>query len=175
MKENMVPNPLSPYALQKLIGEQIAKLFTSLYKTPIISLRYFNVYGPRTDFDSDYGLVIGKFLRLKSQKKPMTIFGDGKQIRGFCYVDDVVMANIRAMKAKGLRGGEVINIGSERSDSINYLANLIGGKIKYLPTRKGDVLNTKADITLAKKLIMWQPKISLKEGLKKVEDWFNKL
>ncbi|GAI10201.1 unnamed protein product, partial [marine sediment metagenome] len=88
-------NPISPYALQKLVGEQFAKLFTQLYKIPIISLRYFNVYGPRADPDSEYSLVIGKFLKQRNQGKPLTIFGDGEQTRGFCYVDDVIEANIK--------------------------------------------------------------------------------
>jgi UDP-glucose 4-epimerase len=174
LKENMVLNPLSPYALQKSVGEQVAKLFTNLYNIPIVSLRYFNVYGPRIDFNSDYSLVVGKFLKLKSQKKPLTIFGDGEQTRGFCYVNDVVIANIKAMESKKLKGGEVINIGSVKSYSINYLAKLIGGEIKYLSQRSGDVLHTKADITLAKKFLLWQPQTSFEEGLKKVEDWFNK-
>jgi len=111
-KEDMEPNPISPYALQKLVGEQFAKLFTKLYGLPIISLRYFNIYGPRVDFDSDYSLVIGKFLKQKAEGKPLTIFGDGEQTRGFCYVDDVVEANIKAMKSEKLKGGEVINISS---------------------------------------------------------------
>ncbi len=172
LRESMTPNPISPYALQKLTGERFAKLFTELYKVPIISLRYFNVYGPRIDFDSDYSLVIGKFLKLKAEGKPLTIFGDGEQTRGFCYVDDVVRANILAMESEKLKGGEVINISSGESYSINYLANLIGGEKQYLPPRPGDVLHTKADITLAKKVLGWQPKVPFEEGLKKVQEWF---
>ncbi|MCD6528506.1 SDR family oxidoreductase [bacterium] len=172
-KEDMEPNPISPYALQKLVGEQFAKLFTKLYGLPIISLRYFNIYGPRVDFDSDYSLVIGKFLKQKAEGKPLTIFGDGEQTRGFCYVDDVVEANIKAMKSEKLKGGEVINISSRESYSINYLADLIGGKKQYLPPRKGDVRHTKADITLAKNLLNWQPKVPFEEGLKKVKEWFD--
>ena len=117
LKENMTPNPSSPYGLQKLVGEQIAKLFTNLYKTPIICLRYFNVYGPRIDFDSDYGLVVGKFLQLRAQEKFLTIFGDGEQTRAFCYIDDVVNANIKAMESKKIIGGEIINVGQEKSYS----------------------------------------------------------
>ena len=171
-KEDMKPNPISPYALQKLVGEQFAKLFTKLYGIPIISLRYFNVYGPRIDFNSDYSLVIGKFLKQKAEGKPLTIFGDGEQTRDFCYIDDVVDATIKAMESEKLKGGEVINIGSGKSYSINYLADLIGGKKEYLAPRKGDVKHTQADITLAKKLLAWQPKISFEEGLKKVQEWF---
>ena len=171
-KEDMKPNPVSPYALQKLVGEQFAKLFTKLYGIPIISLRYFNVYGPRIDFDSDYSLVIGKFLKQKAEGKPLTIFGDGEQTRDFCYVDDVVDATIKAMESEKLKGGEVVNIGSGKSYSINYLAELVRGKREYLAPRKGDVKHTQADITLAKKLLAWQPKISFEEGLKKVQEWF---
>jgi UDP-glucose 4-epimerase len=172
LRENMNPNPISPYGLQKYVCEQFTKLFSNLYKISIVSLRYFNVYGPRIDFDSEYSLVIGKFLKLKAQGKPLTIYGDGNQTRGFCYVDDVVEANILAMKSKKIKGGEVINIGNEKSYSINYLAKLIGGKVKYLPPRPGDVLHTRADITLAKKLLNWSPKIDFNEGIKKTIEWF---
>jgi len=175
LKEDMVPNPLSPYGLQKLTGERFARLFTDLYKVPIISLRFFNVFGSRIDFDSDYSLVIGKFLRLRSQGKPLTIYGDGKQTRGFCYVDDVVEANIKAMESEKIKGGKVINIGSDKSHSINYLAKLIGGEVKYLPPREGDPLHTQADVSLAKELLAWQPKTSFEEGLEKVKEWFTRL
>ena len=172
LREDMKLNPISPYALQKLTGEQFAKLFTELYKIPITSLRYFNVYGPRIDFNSDYSLVIGKFLKLRAEGKPLTIYGDGEQTRGFCYVDDVVRANILAMESEKLKGGEVINISSGKSYSINYLADLIGGEKQYFPPRSGDVLHTKADIALAKKLLNWQPKVPFEEGLRKVQEWF---
>ncbi len=174
LKEEMIPNPISPYALQKLVGEQFAKLFSKLYKVPIISLRYFNVYGSRIDFDSDYSLVIGKFLKQKERGKPLTIYGDGEQTRGFCYVDDVVEANILAMDSDRLKGGEVINISSGKSYSVNYLAKLIGGEVQYLPPRPGDILYTKADISLAKDFLNWEPRVSFEEGLKKVQKWFQK-
>ncbi len=174
-KEDMTPEPVSPYGLQKLVGEQFAKLFTNLYRTPIISLRYFNIYGPRIDFDSEYSLVIGKFLKQKIEGKPLTIYGDGKQTRGFCYVDDAIDATIKAMESEKLKGGEVINMSSEKSYSINYLADLVGGKKQYLPPRDGDVYHTRADITLAKKLLGWQSKVDLKEGLKMVHQWFEEL
>jgi len=175
LRENMIPGPVSPYALQKLCSEKFAKLFNDLYKVPIISLRYFNVYGPRLDPDSEYSLVIGKFLRQKSQGKPLTIFGDGEQTRGFCYIDDVIEANIKAMRSERLKGGEVINIGSEKSHSINYLSELIGGEIKCLPPRVGDVLHTQADIALAKNLLDWEPKVPFEQGLKRTQKWFVKI
>jgi len=174
LREDMAPNPISPYGLQKLTGEQFAKLFTNLYKMPIICLRFFNVFGPRIDFDSDYSLVIGKFLRLRKEKKPLTIFGSGEQTRGFSYIDDVVEANIKAMRSERLKGGEVINVGSEKSHSVNYLAKIIGGQVKYLPPRQGDPLHTQADLSLAKELLNWVPKISFEKGLEKTKKWFNK-
>lgn len=175
LRENMTPNPISPYGLQKLVGEQAAKLFTNLYKIPIISLRYFNVYGPRIDFDSDYSLVIGKFLWLRAQNKPLTIFGDGEQTRSFCYIDDVIEANIKAMESKKIKGGEIINIGSSESYSINYLAEIIGGEKKYLLPREGDPLNTEADTNLAKKLLSWVSEINFNEGVQKTKEWFEKI
>jgi len=174
LEESMKPNPLSPYALQKLAGEQFAKLFTRLYKVPIISLRYFNCYGPRIDFDSDYSLVLGKFLKLRKQGKPLTIYDDGEQTRGFCYIDDVVKANIRAMESDKLKGGEVINVGSEKSYSVNYLSKLIGGEVEYFPPRLGDLRHTQADTGLAKNLLDWEPKVDFDQGVKKTFDWFNK-
>ncbi len=175
LKEDMIPNPLSPYAMQKLVGEQAAKLFGNLYSTPIISLRYFNVYGPGIDFNSDYSLVLGKFLRLRSQNKPLTIYGDGEQTRGFCYVDDVTEVNIKAMESKNIKGGEVINIGQEKSYSVNYLSKLIGGEVQHLPARIGYVRHTQADISLARELLGWQPKIDFGAGVQKTKEWFEKL
>lgn len=174
IKETAEPNPISPYGLQKLFGEQAAKLFTKLYGTPIISLRYFNVYGPRINFNSDYGLVIGKFLRLRAENKPLTIFGSGEQTRGFCYVDDVAEANIKAAESKKLKGGEIINISREESYSVKFLAETIGGQIQYLPKREGDPMHTKADITLAKDFLNWEPKVNFKEGIEKTKQWFQK-
>ncbi len=171
-KETMGTGPLSPYALQKLVGEQFAKLFHELYKTQIICLRFFNVYGPRIDFDSEYSLVLGKFLKQRRDKKPLTIYGNGQQTRSFSFVDDVVEANIKAIESKKIKGFEIINIGSKESYSINHLADLIGGEKKYLPVRKGDLLHTKADITKAKRLLNWQPKTSFEEGIKITEKWF---
>ena len=171
-KEDMIPNPISPYSLQKFVGEKFAKLFTNLYDIPIVCLRYFNVYGPRINFDSDYTLVIGKFLKQKAENKSLTIYGDGEQTRGFCYVEDVVRANIKAMESKSIVGGEVINISSGKTQSINYLAELIGGSVKFLPIRKGDILHAKADISLANNLLNWQPEISFKDGLKRTQAWF---
>jgi UDP-glucose 4-epimerase len=172
LKEEMKPSPVSPYGLQKLVGEKFAKMFLEFYRTPIFSLKYFNFYFPPLYPESEYSLVIGKFLKLKSQNKPLTIFGNGEQTRGFCYVDDVVEANIKAMTSDQLKGGEVINIGSEKSYSINYLAKLISDKIEYLAPRMGDILHTNADINLARKLLDWEPEVSFEQGVEKVKQWF---
>ncbi|GIW67031.1 MAG: NAD dependent epimerase/dehydratase [Candidatus Parcubacteria bacterium] len=165
LKESMTPNPLSPYALQKLVGEYYCKLFSSLYDLETVSLRYFNVYGPRMDPEGPYALVIGRFLKLKKEGKPLTIYGDGKQTRDFTYIDDVVEANILAMKSKKVGKGEVINICYGKNHSINYVAKLIGDKKVYLPKRKGEPRHTLGDNSLAKKLLGWKPKISLEEGI----------
>lgn len=170
--ENMSPNPLSPYGLQKLIGEQYAKMFVSLFKIQIVCLRYFNVYGPRIDFNSDYSLVLGKFLKLKSQNKPLTIYGDGEQTRGFCFVEDVVDANIKASESSKIKGGEVINIGQENSYSINYLAGLLGGEVQYFEARIGDLRHTQADTTLAQNLLSWKPNVDFKDGVNITKKWF---
>jgi nucleoside-diphosphate-sugar epimerase len=172
--ETMIPDPISPYGLQKLSGEQWAKMFSELYYLPVVCLRYFNVYGPRIDFSSDYSLVLGKFLKQRSQNEPLTIFGDGNQTRAFCFVSDVVEANVNAMESSKIKGGEVINIGAETSQSINYLADLIGGEKKYLSQRTGDMLHTQADTRKAKELLGWEPKISLEEGVEITKKWFEK-
>ncbi|GIW65707.1 MAG: NAD dependent epimerase/dehydratase [Candidatus Parcubacteria bacterium] len=165
LRESMVPNPLSPYALQKLVGEYYCKLFSSLYDLETVSLRYFNVYGPRMDPEGPYALVIGRFLKLKKEGKPLTIYGDGKQTRDFTYIDDVIEANILAMKSKRVGKGEVINICYGKNHSINYVAKLIGGKKNYLPKRKGEPRHTLGDNSLARKILGWKPKISLEEGI----------
>jgi UDP-glucose 4-epimerase len=170
LKENMTPNPVSPYGLHKLIGEYYCKLFSNLYNLETVCLRYFNVYGPRMDPNGPYALVIGKFLKLRKENKPLTIYGDGKQTRDFIYVDDVIKANILAMKSKKVGRGEVINICSGKNYSINYIAKLIGGRKIYLPARKGEMKHTLGDNSLAKKLLGWKPEISLEEGIKKCEE-----
>lgn len=172
LKEDMIPMPISPYGLQKLAGEQFAKMFGDLYGLSIICLRYFNVYGPRIDVNSDYSLVLGKFLKQKSQGKPLTICGTGEQTRGFCFVSDVVKANILASQSEKVSGFEVINIGSFKSHTVNFLADLIGGEKQYLPERKGDILHTQADIRKAKELLRWEPEVDFEKGVEITKKWF---
>jgi len=168
LKEDITPNPVSPYGLHKLIDEYYCKLFSNLYNLETVCLRYFNVYGPRMDPNGPYALVIGKFLKLRKENKPLTIYGDGKQTRDFVYVDDVIKANILAMKNKKVGRGEVINICSEKNYSINYIAKLIGGKKIYLPARRGEMRHTLGDNSLTKKLLGWKPKINIEEGIKRL-------
>ena len=160
----MIPNPMSPYALQKYMGETLCVLFPQLYDIETVSLRYFNVYGPRMDVGGDYATVIGKFLRLKEGGQPLTIIGDGKQTRDFTNVADVVRANILASQVeKG--GGEVVNIGAGDNHSVQEIADIIGGDHVYIPERPGEVKDTLADISKAKRILGWEPKVSLKDGV----------
>lgn len=170
--ETITPKPINPYGLQKLLGEEYARLFKELYDFPIVSLRYFNVFGPRIDPNNEYSLVIGKFIKQRLENKPLTIYGDGNQSRGFNYVSDVVEATILAMESEKIKGGEIINIGSEIAITINRIADLIGGERVYLAPRVGDMLHAQADIGLAKKILNWQPKIDFETGLQKTKEYF---
>ncbi len=162
--ETMKPNPKSPYALQKYAGELYAKVAYDVYGLPTVCLRYFNVYGPRQEPDGAYAQAIPKFLKQAKDGKPITITGDGEQTRDCTHVTDVVSANMLAAESKNVGKGEVINIGSGKSYSVNTMAKLIGGKIEYIPARL-EPRNTMADIRLAKKLLGWAPKVTLEKGI----------
>lgn len=162
--EALPTDPKSPYALHKLVGEQICRMFGNVYELPTVSLRYFNVYGPNCDPNGPYALVIGKFIQMRLKDEPMTITGDGTQTRDAVHVSDVVRANILAMEANDLEHGEIINIGSGENRSINELADMIGGPIEYVEARL-EPHDTLADIAKAKKLLGWEPKKSFKDGL----------
>jgi len=160
--------PKSPYALHKAIGEAYMGLFSEVYGLPTISLRFFNVYGKRCDPNSDYSLVISKFLKLRSEKKPLSIYGNGRQTRDFVYIDDVVDACILAMESE--IKNEVINICTGKEISINDLADIIGGEKVYLPSRKGDVFRTIGNNMKAKALLQWTPKVQIWEGIRLMEE-----
>jgi len=172
LKEDMLPNPISPYGLQKWVGERFAKLYTDTYGLKVVSIRPFNIYGPRIDAGSDYSLALGRFLKQKSLGNPLPINGDGEQTRGYCYVGDLVNAFILAMQSEKVKGGEVINAGSDKAYSINFLADLIGGEKVYGPERAGDIRHTQADVSLAKELLDWTPEMDFTEGVKKTIEWF---
>jgi UDP-glucose 4-epimerase len=166
-------DPQYPYAFTKHQAEQIIFHWSKVYKIQAISLRLFNVFGPRSRTTGTYGAVFGVFLAQKLSKKPLTIVGDGTQKRDFTYVSDVVNAFYLAGKLKVT--GEVINIGSGKPQSVNYLANLLGGEKIYIKKRPGEPDCTCADIQKAKEKLNWTPKITFEEGVRimiKNIDWW---
>lgn len=167
LKETMTANPKSPYGLQKYIGELYCRVWSTIHDLETVSLRYFNIYGKGQNPDGAYALVIGKFLKQKSENKPMTITGDGNNTRDFTNVKDAVRANILAAQSPKVGKGEVMNIGAGNNHSVNNVAKLIGGEVEYIEARL-EPTNTLADTTLAKKLIGWEPEIKLEDGLKEL-------
>lgn len=165
--------PRYPYALTKNIAEQYVLHWNQLYKLPCISLRLFNVYGPRARTTGTYGAVFGVFLAQKLAGMPYTVVGDGTQTRDFTYVSDVVAAFIKA--AESDISGEIFNVGSGGTYSINELVQYLGGTVEYIPKRPGEPDCTFADISKISRVIGWSPKISFKNGVEKmlehIEDW----
>ena len=176
-QEDMPANPLSPYALQKFVGERYARMYHELFGLETVSLRYFNVFGPRQDPQSEYSAVIPKFINKLLNNETLTIFGDGDQSRDFTYIDNVVEANLLALKATGA-AGKVCNVGSGTRISLNQLVAMLeritGRKanIEYRPERPGDVRDSQADITRAKDVLGYSPHISIEDGLSKTVEWF---
>ncbi len=164
LNEELLPQPLSPYGVQKYTGEHYMRVYATLHALPTVSLRYFNVYGPRMDLTGPYAAVFGAFVRQKRQGLPMRINGDGEQTRDFVHVHDVVRANILAMESQRVGHGEVFNIGTGKSISINTLAEIIGGDIEY-GQAVGDVRHSQADNSKVRTLLGWEPQIMIKEGI----------
>ena len=162
-KETAEICPQYPYALTKYLGEQLVMHWCQVYNIPAVSLRFFNVYGPRSRTSGTYGAVFGVFLAQKLADQPYTIVGDGTQTRDFTFVSDIVDAIIAA--AESNVSGEIINVGSDNTYSVNTLVNLLGGDAVHIPKRPGEPDCTWADISKAKKLLNWQPKVSLEEGV----------
>lgn len=175
LHEDLPANPKSPYGLQKYVGELYCRLWSEVYGLPTVSLRYFNVYGPKLDPEGAYALVIGRFLKQRAEGKPLTITGDGTQTRDFTHVRDVVRANILAAESDELDEkvgrGEVINIGAGENCTINRLAELIGGEIEHIAPRL-EPHDTLADNALAKKLLDWEPTVTLEEGIAELKTIF---
>jgi UDP-N-acetylglucosamine 4-epimerase len=171
--ESMPTQPLSPYAIQKLAGEQYAMVFSKLYGLPTIALRYFNIFGPRQDPESEYAAVIPKFIRLLAAGKSPTIFGDGEQTRDFCYIDNAVSANLLACKAEDRATGRAYNVACGRRVSLNRLVEqmneILGTSLKpnYTETRLGDVKDSLADIGAAGNFLGYEVKVHLEEGLRR--------
>ncbi|HMH42972.1 MAG TPA: SDR family oxidoreductase [Pyrinomonadaceae bacterium] len=177
-RETMRPDPLSPYAVAKLVGEYYCQVFTRSYGLETVSLRYFNVFGPRQDPGSQYSGVISKFiLALESGERPV-IYGDGEQTRDFTYISNVVDANLRASQAPEA-GGRVFNIANGQSVSINQvletLKKLTGRTdvdAEYTNARPGDVRDSLADLNAAKSVLGYAPTVGLEAGLKLTLDWW---
>jgi UDP-glucose 4-epimerase len=164
LDEGMKAEPISPYALQKYVGELYCRLFSDIYQLPTVSLRYFNVYGDRQSLAGAYCSVIGTFIRQRLAKRPMTIIGDGNQLRDFTNVLDVVRANILAAETGKVGKGEVINIGRGVNHSVQEVAKMIGGPVVFLPPRL-EPRESLADNSLAKKLLGWEPTVDLSHWL----------
>jgi len=162
-KETAEIRPQYPYAITKHLGENLVMHWSQIYNLPSVSLRLFNVYGPRSRTSGTYGAVFGVFLAQKLALRPFTIVGDGNQTRDFTFVSDVVEAMISA--AESNISGEIINIGSDNSYSVNHLVQLLGGDAIYIPKRPGEPDCTWADISKAKQLLNWKPKVSFEEGV----------
>lgn len=170
--ETMPLSPMTPYALHKMTGEYYSKMFNEFYGLETVSLRYFNVYGPYLDPNGAYALVIGRFLRLLSEGKPMTVCGDGELYRDYTHVSDIVSANILAMQKDTVGKGEIINVGFGQAHSVNELVKMIGGPFEFIPPRPGDPLYNEADNTLARQVLGWEPKIPLSEGVRQLKsEW----
>lgn len=171
LSTDLPPQPKSPYALHKYIGEEYLRLWSELFKIETVSLRFFNVYGPHLDPDGPYALVIGRFLKLALQGKALTITGDGEQTRDFTHVRDVVEAILKAATVSGVGKGEVFNVGAGNQTSINELATMIGGEIEYVAARI-EPRHTKADIDLTKEHLGWEPTVRLSDGVAELKKQF---
>ncbi|MEO6725544.1 MAG: SDR family oxidoreductase [Blastocatellia bacterium] len=176
-QEEMLPSPLSPYAVAKLVGEFYCQVFTRAYGLETVSLRYFNVFGPRQDPSSPYSGVISKFIATLLDGHAPVIYGDGEQSRDFTYIDNVVAANLRAAEAPAAVG-EVMNLGLCERTTLNQLLDelqrIIGTSLapQYEDARTGDIRHSLADITRAEELLGYRPAVGLAEGLRRTVEWY---
>lgn len=178
-KESFIPGPISPYAISKLTGEYYCRIFSLHFGLPAIALRYFNVFGPRQCLDDEYAVVIPKFINCLLNNERPPIFGNGRQSRDFTFVQNVVEANLLAVKAKGVNYG-VFNVAGGKDTTIlelvRILNKILGKEIRalFLPSRPGDVFRTLADISLARKLLKFQPTADFISGLKITVNYWKK-
>src|SRR5713101_5499957 len=178
-REDMPPNPISPYATAKLASEYYMTSFYRCYGLETVCLRYFNVFGPRQDPASPYSGVLAKFITQMLRGEQPTIFGDGTQSRDFTYVDNVVEANLLACKApKSQAAGQVFNVATgmrvDLNETFQLLKKIIGykGDVKYEPERAGDVKHSLADLSRAEKHLGYKPKVNFEEGLRRTVEWY---
>ncbi len=175
--ETMPTQPLSPYAVGKLVGEYYCSVFSGVFGLETISLRYFNVFGPNQDPTSQYAAAIPAFVTAILKDEPPTIYGDGEQSRDFTYVDNVVEANLLAAQAKHT-AGEILNIACGQSITVNEIIDMINDlldkniKPNYTDPRPGDVKHSLADITAAEELLAFKPKVSFRQGLELAINWY---
>ena len=161
--ETAPARPMYPYALTKYLGEQCVLHWSQVYQMPCVSLRFFNVYGPRSRASGTYGAVFGVFMSQKLAGKPFTVVGDGNQTRDFVYVTDVADAMLRA--AQSDCSGEIFNVGSGGTYSINHLVNLLGGEVTYIPKRPGEPDSTFADTRRIRQSLDWEPQVDFEHGV----------
>lgn len=175
--ETMQPEPISPYGVTKFVGELYAQTFGRCYGLENVSLRYFNIFGPRQDPSSPYSGVLAKFCTAYLEESQPVIFGDGEQTRDFTYVENAVQANLLACEAPNV-SGKVFNIGTGARFSLNQTVELlskISGKqlqVKYDPPRDGDIRDSLADITLARQFLGYHPQVGFEEGLGRTFEWY---
>jgi len=177
--ETMPPSPISPYGVSKLVGEMYAQVFGRVYELENVSLRYFNVFGPRQDPTSQYSGVLSRFILAMLDGARPVVYGDGEQSRDFTYIDNVVDATLRACEAPGA-SGKVFNVGTASRITLNETLKLlekISGKpirAKYDPPRTGDILHSQADISLGRRVLGYDPKVDFEEGLRRTWEWYVK-
>ena len=176
-REDMTPQPLSPYAVGKLAAEHYCACFFHCYSLQTVSLRYFNVFGPRQNPDSEYAAVIPAFVTRMAQGHQPIVFGDGEQSRDFCYIENVVNANMLSFDAEEVKG-EAVNIACGERITLNEIIRLINEtlgtdvKAEYKPPRVGDVLHSLADLAAAKRVIGYEPTVMFAEGLQRSIEWY---
>jgi UDP-glucose 4-epimerase len=177
--EEMVPNPISPYAVAKLASEHYMASFYRCYGLETVSLRYFNIFGPRQDPSSPYSGVLAKFITQMLRGEQPTIFGDGGQSRDFTYIDNAVSANLLAARAPAAKvAGRVFNVATgtraDLNDTFRLLKKLTGyqGEVKHGPEREGDIKHSLADIARAQNSFGYEPKVSFEEGLRRTVEWY---
>ncbi len=174
--ETQAPDPISPYAVAKLAAERFCTSFTRVYGMEIVSLRYFNVFGPRQDPTSQYAAVVPRFIRAVAAGEPVTIYGDGEQSRDFTFVDNVVSANLLAADAEGV-GGEILNVATGGSVTVNALADDIAAMLgvavekRYEPAREAAARASWADVEEAKRLLGYAPTVDFADGLQRTADY----
>ncbi len=177
-KEDIIPSPLSPYAVSKLTGEYYCRVFTSVYGLETVSLRYFNIFGPRQDPNSTYAAVVPRFITAMLKGESPTVYGDGEQSRDFTYIENVIHANINACYAPPAAAGRVLNIACGTRFTLNTvlrkLEEIFDKKAnpKYLPPKKGDVKHSQADITNAANYIQYKIEVDFETGLRRTVDYF---